>query len=206
VTGSYRYYDAHAAEFFGQTVAVDLSELRKSFTDLLPPGGSILDAGCGSGRDSKAFTEQGFRVTAFDASAAMVELAQQYTALPVDQLRFEDLTYEEAFDGIWACSSLLHVPITREHAVFGKLASALKPGGVLYASYKLGDGERVEGDRLFRDHTEATLRAFIARHPRLGKPICWETDDLRPGRADRWINCLVRRNDLLHDSASLNLD
>jgi 2-polyprenyl-3-methyl-5-hydroxy-6-metoxy-1,4-benzoquinol methylase len=133
------YYDAHAAEFFDRTVQVDLADLRSRFTDLLAPGASILDAGCGSGRDSKAFAEAGFSVTAFDCSPPMVELAARYTGLPVQQLRFQDLRFEELFDGIWACASLLHVPIRDEVAVFKRLIRALSPLS----------GDVCDGDRRF---------------------------------------------------------
>lgn len=69
------YYNQNAASFFASTVTVDMSALHDAFLVKLPPGGRILDAGCGSGRDAKAFASRGYSVTAFDASPDLAELA-----------------------------------------------------------------------------------------------------------------------------------
>ncbi|MBR3158035.1 MAG: hypothetical protein IKF14_02915 [Atopobiaceae bacterium] len=58
------YYAKNAEAFAASTSDVDLSSLRQRFAALIPPGGRVLDLGCGSGRDSRAFLDMGFRVTA----------------------------------------------------------------------------------------------------------------------------------------------
>ena len=103
------YYDSHAEEFFSGTIDADMSECRARFLAYLPRGKKILDAGCGSGRDILAFLEAGYEVEAFDASAELCRIASQKTGVAVRKQRFEDLPGEEAYDGIWACASLLHV-------------------------------------------------------------------------------------------------
>src|SRR5450755_3222803 len=110
MTNSLNYYDQHAAEFFADTVLVDMSRLHKRFLAHVPDGGLILDAGCGSGRDTKAFIEKGFRVVAFDSSARVAELAAGHTGQRVDVRQFADVTEQACYDGIWACASLLHLP------------------------------------------------------------------------------------------------
>ena len=107
-----QYYKQFAAEFFGSTVAVDMAAIHQRFLALLKPGAHILDAGCGSGRDAKAFAEAGFRVTAFDASPELARLASDHCGFEVTVRRFEDIAEVEAFDGIWRCASLLHVSAT----------------------------------------------------------------------------------------------
>ena len=77
------YYDSYAEKFFSETQAVDMAPLHDRFLAHLPAGAHILDAGCGSGRDTKIFHAQGHRVTAFDASAELVALAQTHTGLPI---------------------------------------------------------------------------------------------------------------------------
>lgn len=74
------YYGRFAPEFFASTVVVDMTPLRQRFLAGLRPQAAILDAGCGSGRDAKAFAEAGFRVSAFDASSALAELARPMAA------------------------------------------------------------------------------------------------------------------------------
>jgi SAM-dependent methyltransferase len=91
------YYNDKAQEFFESTVNVDMSEHYRVFLNLLPPGGRILDAGCGSGRDSFHFINLGFQVTAIDASPVLAELSSKLMGQPVAVLRFQDLDFEKEY-------------------------------------------------------------------------------------------------------------
>jgi SAM-dependent methyltransferase len=104
------YYDKNGQEFAERTQHLDASTLYQPFLGLVPENGHLLDAGCDSGRDTRAFLERGYKVTAIDASETMVTLATRYTGQPVLKMRFKELSFCEVFDGIWACASLLHVP------------------------------------------------------------------------------------------------
>lgn len=188
-----QYYEQFAAEFFGSTVGVDMAPIHQRFQAQLTPGAHILDAGCGSGRDAKAFAEAGFRVTAFDASAELARLASAHCGFEVAVRRFEDVDEVETFDGIWCCASLLHVPPAAISATLDRLWRALRPGGTLYVSFKHGSGERVHGGRRFTDADEATLRQWFGRWPDVHQLDLWLTDDQRPDRAERWTNALATR-------------
>src|SRR4051794_32480007 len=98
------YYDTHAAEYVANTVDLDLSALYKPFLALIPAGGRVLDAGCGSGRDGLYFKRNGFDVTAFDASSEMVRAGSELLGQPVLNLTFQELDFRNEFDGIWACA------------------------------------------------------------------------------------------------------
>lgn len=187
------YYQLHAQRFFSETVDVDMSELYRPFVAHLKPGARILDAGCGSGRDAKAFSEMGYEVEAFDASAELVELARQHTGLPVKQMRFEDITEVERYDGIWCCASLLHVPLAELPGVMAQLAKALKPGGVWYLSFKYGSGEREKDGRRFTDMDEVGLGEMIVGLSGIELVECWQTHDQRPEREDSWINLVLSK-------------
>jgi SAM-dependent methyltransferase len=187
------YYDTHADQYTADTLRVEMGQLYDPFLALVPPGGHILDAGCGSGRDALAFLQRGFKVTAFDASPNLARLAQGVTGLPVAVRRFQDMTYIEEFDGVWACASLLHVPRREIGDVFARLTRALRSGGIWYMSFKAGEAEGTRDGRLFNDYTEKCLREVIAQQPSLGVISTWTTDDVRPNRrGDCWINGLVR--------------
>ncbi len=187
-----RYYTENAQAFFADTVAVSMDSLYARFLPHIPPGGHILDAGCGSGRDTLAFLQKGYRVTAFDASPTLAALAERHTGQPVQVLRFQDLAWRREFDGIWACASLLHVPAVDLPEALGRLALALRLGGVLYASFKYGRGEREHRGRNFTDFDEAGLRTLLGQVPDLTERETWTTEDLRPGRAaERWLNTLL---------------
>jgi len=188
------YYENHAHAFFADTVALDLTPLYERFLTYLPAGSAILDAGCGSGRDAKAFLQHGYVVTAFDASPLLAQLATAHTGLSIKVQRFQDLDESERFDGIWACASLLHVPLADLLDVFQRLACALKPGGILYASWKYGHSERQDGDRRFQDMDEANLNTLLMSARCFTTLDVWITSDSRPARAhENWLNALLRR-------------
>ncbi|MEB6379690.1 class I SAM-dependent methyltransferase [Leclercia adecarboxylata] len=188
-----KYYQDNAQTFFDGTVNVDMSSLYETFTKHLAPGARVLDAGCGSGRDAKAFLEMGYQVEAFDASSAMVELAREHTGLPVQVMTFADVDWKEEFDGIWCCASLLHVPSLELLGVMRKLVDALKPGGVWYVSFKYGAGEREVDGRRFTDVNEVELRALVVHVAELKVDKVWMTRDKRPMRNEVWVNAVLMR-------------
>lgn len=191
---SIAYYDQHGRDFAASTVNVDMAALRLRFQHHIPVGATILDAGCGSGRDSKAFLSAGYRVTSIDASLTMVEATRNLVGSEVRQLRFEDLDYLDEFDGIWACASLLHVYRGELADVFKRLQRALKPGGLIYVSFKNGEGDRESKGRHFTDFTSETFSEFIANHTSLDTIEMWVAGDQREDRQDElWLNCLLRK-------------
>ena len=186
------YYEGHAQAFFAATVDVDLVPLYARFLREVPAGGRILDAGCGSGRDARAFVARGYQVAACDASPTLARLASVHCGFPVRVLRFQELDGPARFDGIWACASLLHVPLRELPDVLRQLAAALRPRGVLYASFKHGRGERAQGGRHFTDLDEAGLAALVRAAPYFTELETWITRDRRPDRAaERWLNTLL---------------
>lgn len=188
------YYDVHAASFARQTVGIDFSPVQDRFAALLPSGASILDFGCGSGRDAKHFLDAGFVVAATDGSSELCSLAQQLTGIPIRNELFQDLSDREAYDGIWACSSVLHLPKDELSSVFALMAQALKPHGIIYASFKYGTFEGVRNGRHFTDFTELTFRAFLTSVSDLVLEDFWITTDVRPGREDEtWLNVTLRK-------------
>lgn len=189
------YYDTHAEGFFNNTVSADMAATRARFCRHLPDGARILDAGCGSGRDTAAFVANGYQVTAFDASGEMVKLASAYLGFPALQMRFEDVCWKDEFDGIWACASLLHVANDALPSVLRKLADALRPGGVLYGSFKQGTGEVERDGRRFTNHTTVTLSATMQAVSALSPLEVWESIDVRPGRNEAWLNFIYRRSE-----------
>ncbi|RKM60661.1 class I SAM-dependent methyltransferase [Butyrivibrio sp. CB08] len=187
------YYNENADSFFAGSVDANMSYAREKFTSHLPSGAKILDAGCGSGRDSKAFLNAGYDVEAFDASPEMCKRASEYTGLDVKNMRFEDMTYTKEFDGIWASATLLHVPMTELPSILQKMNAALKPDGVIYASFKYGDGTKMRGIRKFSDFNEKTIvplfenAGFTILDNEVG-------NDNRLGReSEMWVEVIVRK-------------
>ena len=188
------YYQTNSESFIENTVNVDVNDLYRPFLENIPSTGKILDAGCGSGRDTKFFLEKGFNVVAFDNSLNIVRHAAEYTGQEVLLMSFEDIEFKDNFDGIWACASVLHVPENNISTVLSKFADALKNEGILYTSFKYGDNEQIRNGRFFADYTEERFDQLLAAKPKLELIQYWKTSDLRPGRSEeKWLNILLRK-------------
>jgi SAM-dependent methyltransferase len=192
---SIAFYDSNADTFFQDTVATDMSLIYGRFLPLVKPGGRILDAGCGSGRDTLAFIQRGYAVDAFDGSAEMARRASALAGIPVSQMMFEELLEAAPcgqYDGVWCCASLLHLDRNILPAVLAMLLNALVPGGAMYLSFKHGDTDRDKDGRRFTDLTEEGLRRMLEPVDRCRLVDIWLTGDQRIGRTDTWLNAVVR--------------
>ncbi len=187
------YYNQNAESFIRTTLPIDMSSSRDRFLRRVLPGGRVLDAGCGSGRDSRAFMQQGYSVVAFDASSEMCRMATEYIRQKVLQMRFDEMDFDEEFDGVWACASILHVPVDELPDVLAKIRKALKKKGILYVSFKYGEGPAQRGDRTFSDFREGSAKKLLSA---AGFEVieCGVTSDIRPGRGDeKWVNVIARK-------------
>jgi 2-polyprenyl-3-methyl-5-hydroxy-6-metoxy-1,4-benzoquinol methylase len=188
------YYEAHADEYFTATVGLDMSGVYERFLNELVPGTHIADAGCGSGRDTKTFLQRGYVVTAFDGSPEMARVASAYSGQKCGVLQFQDMQFQQEFDAIWACASLLHVPKHEMRNVLHRFFTALKPGGIIYASFIEGEGERIGADgRLYNSYTEESFRDLLGRIGTIREISCWKSDETsRPVERAPWLNFLVK--------------
>ena len=188
------YYKSNAKQFYDDTISIDMSDLYKPFLELLPSGGTILDAGCGSGRDSEIFLNQGFKVIAFDISPELVKLASDLIGQEVLLLSFSDLQLEDQFDGVWACASLIHVLKSDMPQVLLKLSKALKQGGVLYASFKYETSEVIRSGRHFSDYDEVLFDNLLGEIPDLKLIRYWQTiGRKRNSSHERFLNVLLSK-------------
>lgn len=188
------YYDEKTQEFIASTVNVDFKVTQDKFLKLLALKARILDFGCGSGSDTKYFLEQGFQVTAIDGSAELCKFASALTGIEVKQMFFQELSEFETYDGIWACSSILHLPYAELQDVFLKMVKATKNDGVIYTSFKYGDFEGYRHERYFTDMTEAKFAEFVKDFPEIETEELWVTGDVRPSRsAEKWLNLILRK-------------
>jgi 2-polyprenyl-3-methyl-5-hydroxy-6-metoxy-1,4-benzoquinol methylase len=191
---SIEFYNKNAVNFINGTVSADMSETWDKFLIYVSPGGRILDAGCGSGRDTLFFKYKGYDVLAFDASEEMVRLSSALTGQQTLMMRFEDLEFRNEFDGVWACASLLHVSKADISRVLDRIAASMRVGGVFFASFKYGEGEVERNARVFNCYDENSLRELLLSVSGLETVDVWVTSDVRPGREnERWVNCLCRK-------------
>ena len=188
------YYNKNADNFAKTTIDVNFYETQKHFQELLPEHGYILDFGCGSGRDTKYFLEQGFYVDATDGSEKMCHIASNYTGIQVRRLLFEELDENKKYDGIWACASILHLPKKQLREVLKNMYAALKSKGWIYTSFKYGEFEGERNGRYFTDFTTDAFKDFIHDMHGLKIEEHWITGDVRPGRGEeKWLNLLLQK-------------
>lgn len=190
-----QYYNNFAKQFAESTANVEFRHMQDRFLDKLQDGSIILDFGCGSGRDTKYFLEQGYRVEAIDGSEELCRLAGEFTGIEVKHMYFQELSEVEKYDGIWACSSILHLDRDDLEAVLKKMAAALKQNGIIYTSFKYGTFSGERNGRYFTDMTEDTFHELLQKIPGLEIEEQWITSDVRPGRGEeKWLNLILRKN------------
>lgn len=186
------WYNRYSEKYKENIKNVDISFLLEKFLSYLPKGSSILDAGCGTGRDSFIMKKKGYSVTAFDGSYKMVEIAKKNTHLDVLLGTFEEIQFpQNSFDGIWAIASLLHVDKKNMQKVYAKFYQFLKEDGYFFCSYHLKEEDYYDAGRKFTCYTEKSFRDFIAK---TGFDIVYleVDDDERMDYQDRkWINCIL---------------
>ena len=188
------YYNNYADEFYQSTVTVEFTEMQDRFLKKLKKDAYILDFGCGSGRDTKYFLEQGYHVEAVDGSVELCRRASQYAGIQVKQMLFEELAVADKYDGIWACSSILHLPIDKLVKVMQKMTTALKKNGIIYTSFKYGTFSSERNGRFFTDMTEATFADLLKGVDGLVVEEQWVSSDVRPERSEeKWLNLILRK-------------
>ncbi|CUT09615.1 Methyltransferase [Bradyrhizobium sp.] len=170
--GTLQFYRSNARSYADWAKAP--STRLRGFLALLPSGGSILELGCGAGNHSAVMLAEGFSVRATDGSPEMAEIASQRLGHAVEAMRFDQLDAHEAYDGVWASACLLHVPRDELAGILARIHRALRPSGVFYASYKMGEGDG--RDSLGRYYNYASPEWLEATYASAGPWITLSSD------------------------------
>lgn len=166
-------YDTNAREFEKRTkdyIRTHILNDAELFIESLS-GGRILDLGSGPGRDSQFFKERGLNPLCFDFSPEMIRLCQE-KRLEAQVGDLENLPFDNStFDGVWAYTSLLHIPKLKLNPVLGRVSDILKPEGVFYLGMKEGEFEGwIESDkypgsnRFFALYSDKELRKALTQN------------------------------------------
>ncbi|MCY0094671.1 class I SAM-dependent methyltransferase [Hoeflea ulvae] len=182
------FYTQRASAYAARTEYANSKQIE-AFLSLLPAGATILELGCGSGRDSEFMIGRGFDLHPTDGTPELAQAAQQRLGIPVATLLFADLDADDAYEGIWANACLLHVPRPDLPGILSKVHTALKKGGAFYASFKAGDTEgRDQFDRYYNYPSERLLRRWYA-------PSGWTNIDITTrmgggydGKPTEWLH------------------
>ena len=189
------FYEKNGDAYADETLFIDMSDVYERFEVYLKAGDNILDAGCGAGRDSKHFLEKGYDVTSFDGCKKLTQRASSFIGKPVINMKFTELNYNEDFNAIWACSSLIHLTRKAFVKVLLKFYEALKPEGHVYISLKYGDSEKVEDGRVFTSYTQSLVKDIIDTKTPFKIEEIWITSDKRAGReSEKWLNVILYKS------------
>ena len=158
------YYKTNSKEFIDGTINCDMSFQYNFFEKHLDEDAkTILDIGFGSGRDSLYFSKN-YEVYSIDPVEEFCKYAKELGLENVYCKKVEDIEYDNMFDGIWACASLLHIPFNELNNAFKKCYKALKNNGIMYCSFKYGTYEGERAGRFFTDLNEELFKKNIWKH------------------------------------------
>lgn len=189
-----RYYDQSANTYFNTTVNADVKGLYEHFIKYFPDGAKILDLGCGSGRDTKAFLDMGYEVDAMDGSEELARLASEYTGIHIKCMDYNQLNEHCIYDAVWACASLLHVASHELPYILERIRVSLKAKGVVYISFKNGDFEGIRDSRYYTDMTHERFAEVLNKSSGFSIIEEWYSDDVRNENRTVWFNVILRKD------------
>ena len=187
------FYKKNASSYSKEVLKTDVSEFRGRFLSYLEPHSSILDLGCGSGRDLMAFTDAGFTATGVDSAEDMCAIARRQSGCKVYNTSFEAFTPCRQHDGIWAMASLVHMSDKDMPKALDHMWSWLKKGGVFYASFKDKSGAGVCSDgRMFNGFSLTEVKQLFGLLKGAEVLETWTSQD--ESRNIVWQNIILRKN------------
>ena len=185
------WYRENAIQYAEETRNSLVLDALWEFLSRMKEGGTILDYGSGSGRDSAYFLDKGFSVDSLDGSAEMKAQAERLFGIKVKLASFLSLEEKEKYDGIWAQASILHLEEHDLKTALTLIERALKRDGVFYSSFRKGEEDGYEKGRWYTNMTERRFLSFLPASLYVEK--IWESQDVRPGVSRTWLSIICRK-------------
>ena len=185
------WYRDNAIQYAEETRNSLVLDALWEFLSRMKEGGTILDYGSGSGRDSAYFLDKGFSVDSLDGSAEMKAQAERLFGIKVKLSSFLSLEEKDKYDGIWAQASILHLEEHDLRTALTLIERALKRDGVFYSSFRKGEEDGYEKGRWYTNMTERRFLSFLPASLYVEK--IWESQDVRPGVSRTWLSIICRK-------------
>ncbi len=187
------YYNEHATEYVAQTFNANLQSVYDAFTALLPPKASILDVGCGSGRDLLYFQHLGLQADGLEYSEALCKLLQQHK--PLGTIYHADIRCflpPHPYDALWCCAYLLHLQQSDILNFFANLAIWLKKGGYLFLSVKQNISTGLDSKLRYFTNFDIHLIEKIIAQGQLTLVQQWQSSDSLARDDITWCNMILQ--------------
>ena len=182
-----KYYKKNCEKYIASTSLLDMNTQYDFFLKHFK-GTKILDIGFGSGRDLKFFSQY-YDVLGIDVIDEFVLRCKNYNVLKLSVL---DMEFENSFDGIWACASLLHIESKNLNSAFKNISRALKDNGILYCSFKYGDFQGLRDNRYYIDLTEESILNYL-KDTSLKIIDTLISVDVRNDSNQKWLNVIMKK-------------
>ncbi|MBY5701205.1 methyltransferase domain-containing protein [Sinorhizobium medicae] len=191
-----RFYEENALDYSRSTSSRSMDDSLVPFSKLVALGGSVIDLGCGSGRDLVSFLRLGFRPVGLDLSRNLAEIAAQVSDCPVVIGDLSSPPFaDSSFDAAWASASLLHLRPDELPSALLEVARILRPLGVFFSSIKTGRGSSRDADgRLFTYYGQNEWRVLLEKAGFAVLHLQITSQDPTRRDDDEWISCVARRN------------
>ena len=187
------WYNSRAAEFAARADALDPVQTRAEFLGAISVPGPILDIGCGSGRDLRAFAQSGRQVEGWEPARVLAGIAGQ-AGLTVRLRSLSDLPGSGPWAGIWAMGVLLHVPGAEWSHHLDAMVGATVSGGAISVSVKEGNSEGMDSDG--RPFCAMSAQALLTLAQEVGGAHWSVSRQSAPdttGRRPVWLHLIGRR-------------
>ena len=187
------YYQENYEAYHEQTFGIDPESFLLPLVWYLPPGSSILDVGCGSGRDMRWLKDRGFRPTGFERSSGLAALAREHSGCPVLEEDFEGYDFSGMdVDAILLVGALVHVPHEHFSKTLSNIAQALNPEGHVLLTLKEGVKTREgAGGRVFYLWKDGALRAVFEKLNLTVLDFSRQVSKIRKG--DVWLGYVLKK-------------
>ena len=141
------YYQLHFQVYHDRTFSVDPYSFLNILTTHLPKGGTVIDVGCGSGRDMLWLQDRGYNVIGLERSNGLAQLAREHTGSRIFEADFETFNFADlAVDALLLIGALVHLPHHKFSEVLDSICLALKKPGLLLITMKQGQGSIMDPD------------------------------------------------------------
>lgn len=185
------YYIVNAKKYISEdseTFNVSMREHYLFFEEYLQENDNILDIGFGSGRDSLFFSSK-YNVTSIDVIPDFIQHGKEIGLNNVYLQRIENIDYENMFNGIWACASLLHLNNEYLSKAIDKIIISSRKDCIFYSSFKYGDSEETIEGRYFNNMNENNFYKMFNR--KQFKILKIDITEDKLNRKNRWLNAYI---------------